>query len=150
MVPVDKGEATVLIATPAFDGAPQISADGKWLIYTSDDSGPMDVYLRRFDDASRRWPISTMGGLHPVWSRDGRRVYYRSNQQLMAVDIVLEPEVKLSKPRLVFDRRYEFGPNISQPNYSIHPHDQRLLMVKPDPSAQSLQLILNWRGLIKR
>jgi Tol biopolymer transport system component len=150
MVPVDNGEATALIATPAFDGAPQISADGKWLIYTSDDSGPMDVYLRRFDDASRRWPISTMGGLHPVWSRDGRRVYYRSNQQLMVVDIVLEPEVKLSKPRLVFDRRYEFGPNISQPNYSLHPHDQRLLMVKPDPSAQSLQLILNWRGLIKR
>ena len=150
MVPVDKGEATALIATPAFDGAPQISADGKWLVYTSDDSGRMDVYLRRFEDASRRWPISTMGGLHPVWSRDGRRVYYRSNQQLMAVDITLGPEVKLSAPRVVFDRRYEFGPNISQPNYSLHPVDHRLLMVKPDPSAQSLQLILNWRGLIKR
>jgi eukaryotic-like serine/threonine-protein kinase len=110
----------------------------------------MEVYLRRLDDANRRWTISTGGGLHPVWSRDGRRVYYRSSQQLMSVDVVLEPEVKLSTPKLVFDRRYEFGPNISQPNYSLHPDNRRLLMVKPDPSAQSLQLILNWRGLIKR
>jgi len=58
--------------------------------------------------------------------------------------------VKLSTPRMVFDRRYEFGPNISQPNYSLHPDNQRLLMVKPDPSAQALQLILNWPGLIKK
>jgi Tol biopolymer transport system component len=150
MVPMGDGQAKELIATPAFDGAPQISADGKWLVYSSDESGRMEVYLRMFDDASRRWTISTMGGLHPVWSRDGRRVYYRSSQQLMSADVVLEPEVKLSTPRLVFDRRYEFGPNISQPNFSLHPDNTRLLMVKPDPGAQSLQLILNWRGLIKR
>ena len=69
---------------------------------------------------------------------------------MMSADVVLEPEVKVGTPRLVFDRRYEFGPNITQANYSLHPDNQRLLMVKPDPSAQSLQVILNWQGLVKK
>jgi len=150
LVPVEGGAATALIQTLAYDGAPQISPDGKWLAYSSDESKVMEVYLRRLDDPNQRWTVSTQGGLHPLWSRDGRRIYYRTNQQVMVADVVLEPEVKMSLPRLVVDRRYEFGPNISQPNYSLSDDGQRLLMVKPDPGAQALQLILNSPVLVKR
>ena len=150
IVPVDGSAPTTVLATAAYEGSPQVSPDGQWLLYSSDESTRMEVYLRRMNDASRRWTISTMGGMHPIWSRDGRRVYYRTGQQMMAADIVFGAEPVPSTPRVVFDRRYEFGPNISQANYSIDADNQRLLMVKPDPAAQSLQVILNWPSLLKR
>jgi hypothetical protein len=87
--------------------------------------------------------VSTNGGLHPLWSRDGRRIFYRSGQQMLAVDVTTGDEIRLSTPRVLFDRRYEFGPNISQANFSLSLDSQRLLMVKPESATQTLNLLIN-------
>jgi Tol biopolymer transport system component len=66
-----------------------ISPDGKWLAYTSNESGAYEVSVQSFPDPSRgKWPISTKGGNAPRWRRDGRELYFvDTEQRLMAVSI---------------------------------------------------------------
>jgi Tol biopolymer transport system component len=137
------GAPRPLLATRAYEGGAQFSPDGKWIAYTSDDSGRAEVYLRPFPGPDRRWPVSTAGGLHPMWSPDGRRVFYRNEQEMLAVDVEFSPQVRLSAPRRLFDRRYAFGPNLSIPNYSIS-RSREFVLVKEEPGARSLGLVVNW------
>ena len=58
----------------------------------------MQVYLRPLGGADQKWPVSSEGGLHSIWSRDGKKIYYRSGQQMMVVDLMAAPDVRLSGP----------------------------------------------------
>ena len=104
----------------------------------------MEVYLRPFGGADRKWAVSNGGGLHPLWSRDGHRVFYRSGQQLLEVDVATTPDVRLGTPRVLFDRRYEFGPNLTFPNYSLSPDGREFLMVQQETGGRQLSLVFNW------
>jgi Tol biopolymer transport system component len=68
------GEAQpqAIVSTPAYEGGPQFSPDGRWLAYASDESGEFQVYVRPFPGPDRRWQVSTQGGRHPRWNRNGR------------------------------------------------------------------------------
>jgi len=150
-VPLDGTEAPrPLFETRAYEGGGQFSPDGRWILYTSDEGGEAQVYLAPYPAADRRYPVSAGGGLHPLWSPDGRRIYYRDGQRLMAVDVTLGPEPELSPPRLLFDQQYRFGPNISIPHYSINPDGQRFLFVREEPGARSLDFVTNWLQTLDR
>ena len=138
------GELKPIVATPAYEGAPQVSPDGKWLAYVSNHSGPMEVYLRLLDGADRRWAVSSGGGLHPLWSRDGRQIYYRFGQKLLSVDVMTTPEVRLGTPRVLLERRYEFGVNLTFPNYSLSHDGRQFLMVKSIEGSSHFNLVINW------
>ena len=142
--PIAGGDPKPLLVTPAYEGAPQVSPDGKWLAYVSNHSSQMEVYLRPLDGGDRRWPVSNGGGLHPLWSHDGRQIYYRSGQKLMAVDVTVSPDVRLGTPRLLHERRYEFGVNLTFPNYSLSHDGRQFLMVKGDDDSSHFNLVLNW------
>ena len=73
LVPVKGGEPRVLVSTPAYEGGPQLSPDEKWVIYSSNLSGRMEVYLRRID-GPERYPVSTAGGVGALWTPDGNTV----------------------------------------------------------------------------
>jgi Tol biopolymer transport system component len=143
-MPSEGGKATPLVATKAYEGGPQVSPDGKWLLYVSNEPGHMEIYLRPFGGGDRRWTVSGDGGLHPLWSRDGRRIFYRSGQRMMAVDLTTTPDVHLGTPQVLFDRRYEFGPNITFPNYSLSADGREFLMVQEEAGGQHFSLVLNW------
>ena len=143
-VPVDGGEVKKVLATPAYEGAPQISPDGKWLAYVSNHSSQMEVYLRPFLGEDRRWPVSNGGGLHPLWSADGKRIFYRSGQKLLAVDVTTTPQVSLGAPVQILERRYEFGINLTFPNFSLSRDGKQFLVVKGETGGQHLSLIVNW------
>jgi serine/threonine-protein kinase len=74
----DQGtEATPLLSGDYGERTPALSPDGDWLAYISNETGAYEVYVRPFPDVdSRRWQVSTDGGLQPVWSRDGRELFY--------------------------------------------------------------------------
>ena len=78
---------TPLVATAANEYAPRFSPDGRWLAYTSDESGRPEVYVRPFPGNGQRVQISTEGGNQAVWSGDSRRVFYRSGSAFMAADV---------------------------------------------------------------
>ena len=150
MMPVEGGKSTAVVATPAFESGPQVSPDGKWLLYVSDESGRMEIYLRPMSGPDRKWPVSNDGGLHPLWSRDGRQVFYRSGQRMLAVDVTTAPDVHLGTPHVLFERRYTFGPNITFPNYSLSADGRDFLMVQDEPGGRHFNLVLNWRQNLDR
>ena len=141
---IGTGELKPIVATPAYEGAPQVSPDGKWLTYVSNHSGPMEVYLRQLEGGDRRWAVSSGGGLHPLWSRDGRQIYYRVGQKLLSVDVSTSPEVRLGTPTVILERRYEFGVNLTFPNYSLSHDGRQFLMVKSTEGSSHLNLVINW------
>jgi serine/threonine-protein kinase len=143
--PLDgSGPPRPFLATPAYEGGGQFSPDGKWMLFTSDENGEPEVYLTPFPAADRRIAVSSDGGLHPLWSGDGRQIFYRAGQRMMAVDVTPGGEPRLSPPRVLFDRQYKFGPNLSVPHYSLGPEGQGLLMVKEEAGARSLSFISQW------
>ena len=89
------------------------SPDGKWLAYVSNSSGRMEVYLRSIDGADR-YPVSTTGGLHPLWSRDGHEIFYVTGaDRLMSVAVRFPAEPVLAQPVELF--RIQLGNDGARP-----------------------------------
>jgi serine/threonine-protein kinase len=87
---------------------PQISDDGRWMAYTSDASAQFEVYVCPFPEVSNgRWQISTAGGNSPLWSSDGRELFYRNGDSVMAVTVQTRPTFKAGKPEILFRGSYE-------------------------------------------
>ena len=126
------------------------SPDGRWIAYVSDESGQMQVYVRP-SGTERRWQVSTEGGTSPVWNRNGREVFYRSGNKIMAVDVAAAgAEATLSRPQVLFEHAYTYGATITIANFDVAPDGQRLLMVQDEPGAGRLAIVLNWADELKR
>jgi serine/threonine-protein kinase len=142
-----------LVDTPFSEGNADISPDGKWLAFQSTDSGRDEVYVRPFPDvAGGRWQISTAGGNQPLWSRDGRELFYRDNQGgVMAVPVsVAEGRFSPGMPTVVLSTSYYVGP--AGRAYDVT-KDGRFLMVrdivKEPGSSRSITVVLNWLDDLK-
>jgi hypothetical protein len=133
---------------------PQVSPDGRWLAYQSAESGVGQVYVQPFPSLVGKWQISTEGGNSPRWARNGRELFYRNGQKMMAVDIETKEGFRASSPKLLFEGQYLGGPVGIQPGigYDVSPDGRRFLMIKPDsePNAVQLQVVENWFDELRR
>ena len=88
-----------------------------------------------------------------MWNHNGRELFYRSGDKMMAVDIATQPSFTAGKPRMLFEGRYEPGP-VQLNNYDVSPDGQRFLMLKPSESAEAaptqINVVLNWFEELKR
>jgi len=139
-----------VVETNGYDGGGQFSPDGNWLAYVSNETGQFEVYVRPFPSAGRRHPVSTQGGTHPRWNRNGKELFYRSGNKMMVVDVTTDTELRISQPHMLFERRYAFGSAQSVPNYDVSPDGQHFLMVKDESSSGRLNVVLNWFEELKR
>jgi eukaryotic-like serine/threonine-protein kinase len=134
------------------NGAARFSPDGHWLAYVSDESGRYEVYVQPYPGPGGKWQISTEGGTEPVWNPNGRELFYRSGDKMMAVDIATQPGFAAGKPRMLFKGQYEGGGPGA--NYDISPDGQRFLMIKPSESAETaptqINVVLNWFEELKQ
>jgi len=147
-----KGATQPFVDTPFREGAPVFSPDGKWIAYVSDDTGRFEIYVRPFPGPGEKVPISTGGGNEPVWPRNGRQLFYREGDSLMAVDVELTPTFSAGKPRKLFEKPYERSIAL-WPDYDASPDGQRLLMVRREmraPPATHINVVLNWLSDLKR
>ena len=133
-----------VVATPGYDGGAQFSPDGRWMAYVSNESGQFHVYVRPFPGPDRKWQVSTQGGTHPHWNKNGKELFYRSGNKMMVVDVSTSPDIALSSPRLLFEQRYAFGSAQSIPNYDVSLDGQRFVMVKDESGSGRLNIVLNW------
>jgi serine/threonine-protein kinase len=79
---------TPLFASPtAAEYAPALSPDGRFIAYTSTESGTDEVFVETFPPGGGRWQVTTGGGAGPVWSRDGRELFVLDGDRVMAVDV---------------------------------------------------------------
>jgi eukaryotic-like serine/threonine-protein kinase len=140
----DPAKIQTVVATPAYEGGARLSADGHWLTYVSNETGRNEIYLRPFPGPGDRWQVSTGGGTQAIWNPNGKEIFYRSDEKMMAVDVTTTPAVKLSRPRLLFEQRYLYGGGVTIANYDISRDGQRFVMVKADATAGRLNVVLNW------
>jgi serine/threonine protein kinase len=125
------------------------SPDGNLIAYESNREGSREVYVTPYPGPSGK-KVSTSGGYHPVWSRDGKELFYRCGEQMMAVTIETEPEVRVTSSEVLFEGRYLTG---DLRNYDISEDGQRFLMIKESknqPAATQLIVVLNWFEELKR
>ncbi len=91
-----------LVGTPAAEFGPEFSPDGKWIAYVSNESGTRDVYVVPFPGPGEKRRVTTGGGAAVAWSRDGRELYYQSEDRLMAIPVLDATEMRLGEPQMLF------------------------------------------------
>ena len=151
----NRRRSVVVLATPAVEAQAQISPDGRWVAYVSDESGSFAVYLKPFPEGAGKWRISPAEGREPRWSVDGSELYYLSGvggtHSLHAVAI----ELKGSEPVIgEIDSLFEFHgrPFVPQSNifqYDVGLERRRFLVnVLTSNAAPTLNVITNWHQII--
>jgi hypothetical protein len=139
-----------LVATPAYEGSPQLSPDRRWLVYQSNASGQPEIYVRRYPALDRAWPVSEGGGVQCRWSPTGREIFYRGSGMVVSVTFDgAAAEPRLGRPVPLFDDVYDFGPGLSIPNYDVAP-DGRFLMLRRSGRGGTLRVVLNWTEELKK
>ncbi len=146
-------KARPFLQTQFNESVPQFSPNGNWLAYISNETGRWEVYVQPYPSSGGKWQISTEGGTEPVWNRNGRELFYRNGDKMMAVDIAAQPSFTAGKPRMLFEGHYVPPPGTT-PNYDVSPDGQRFLMIKPseagDAAPAQINVVLNWFEELKR
>jgi eukaryotic-like serine/threonine-protein kinase len=147
-------KAQPFLRTPFNEDAPRFSPDGRWLAYVSDESGHDEIYVQPYPGSGGKWQISTEGGTEPIWNRNGKELFYRSGDKMMAVDIATQPSFGAGKPHMLFHGDY-VPTAIKMPYYDVSPDGQHFLMIKPVDQEQAaaptqINVVLNWFEELKR
>jgi len=147
-------KAQPFLRTQFVESAPRFSPDGRWLTYDSNESGRSEIYVRPYPGPGEKSQISTEGGKEPVWNPNGRELFYRSGDKMMAVDVATQPTFAAGKSRMLFEGHYLPTPNYFQ-NYDVSSDGQRFLMLKPVEQAQAapaqtINVVLNWFEELKQ
>ena len=139
-----------LMATEANEEAPAISPDGQWIAYTSDETGERLVYVERFPQRGGKQTISRVSSMHPMWSPDGRELFYLTDggDRLMVVPVVLGPSLHVDGATSLFQGDYYTFQTVR--SYDLSPDGQRFLRIKEgvvttgtDAGPQAV-LVKNW------
>ena len=120
------------------------------IAYDSNESGRIEVYVRPFGRSGGATTVSTDGGHDPLWSRDGRELFYINGKGLMAVTIRTDPTLTLSIPHKLFDGKI-IGNTIAGRDYDITPDGKRFIMAVPGGADRPMQinLVFNWLEELK-
>jgi serine/threonine-protein kinase len=144
---------SVAVASPVFDEAAfALSPDARWLAYESNETGRTEVYIRPFPttDASKT-QVSTERGLAPLWSRDGRELFFvNGNREMVVRTVAPGPELRLGEPRVLFPLHpdlYLDDPENYTP-YDISADGRRFIMAKlireARPTATQMVVAEHW------
>ncbi len=130
----------------------QFSPNARFVAYTSNETGRNEIYVQTFPGQTAKWQVSAFGGAEPMWSRDGKELFYLDlDGKLMAVDVNTNgPAFQAAVPKLLFQTRLD-GNYRGRNMYVVSPDGKRFLMlvpaaqVKPEP----ITVVVNWQTLLK-
>ncbi len=136
-----------LLGTEFNEGEGDVSPDGEWLAFESDETGQFEIYVYAYPDAqAERSTISIAGGRHPAWSRTGDELFYWADNQFMVVPMQTTPSFSRGTPRMLFEGPYFQALGRT---YDVAP-DGRFLMIKAaaevgeNTPSLHLNVVLNW------
>jgi Tol biopolymer transport system component/predicted Ser/Thr protein kinase len=151
-----------LLEEEYMEATPQISPDGRWMAYFSNESGSDEIYVRPFPEIDKdKWQVSTSGGQNPLWSPDGRELFYitftNNVATVMAVAVDTEPMFSVGKPKVLFKGNYISG-YVEGLGFDIDPNTGRFLMIKPavtefqrtNTESRKINIVLNWDEELKQ
>ena len=149
------GKLEMLLETSSFnEHTPKLSPDDLWLAYVSNESDRDEVFVIRFPTGGK-WQISTEGGTEPMWSRDGRELFYRNGEKMMVVDFSAGAD-SAGTPTLLFEGAYDLKIGPGATNYDVTPDGQGFVMIRtPEGATESagttqVTLVQNWFEELKR
>jgi serine/threonine-protein kinase len=144
--------AQPFLKTQASESNAHFSPDGHWLAYSSDESGRVEIYVQPFPGPGGKWTISTDGGTEPLWSHDGRELFYRNGDAVMAVSVAYQPTFSAGLPHRLFSTQFEpTGAGTS--GYDVSPDGRRFLMIQPNEPEQpatQVSIVINWFEELRR
>jgi serine/threonine-protein kinase len=139
-----------LIQTKTRQQNPELSPDGKWIAYTSEESGRDEVYVQSYPALGPRAQVSTKGGVSPAWSRDGHQIYFVEGRKLFVADVTTTGNFTVGLPKFLFDVPDGIPLNLPPARaYDVSADGRRFLAVRtvpapPDPAITEIRLVLNW------
>ncbi len=129
------------------------SPDGQWVAYQSDESGRWEVYVKPYPGSGSKTTISAEGGCQPVWSRDGKQLFYRSSdgKKVIAAQIMANPTFSVVSVRELFEGQYVGNPTMDVQTYDVAP-DGRFLMIQDpqEPTPIAIHIVQNWFEELRR
>ena len=144
-------KASPLFQTTAYDQSQaQISPNGRYVAYTSNESGKWDVFVQPFAATGEKWRISSEGAGLPLWRDDGKELYYLTFEgKLMAVDITESPKFQASIPRQLLQANIKASNGLC---YGATPDGQRFLINTnvQNNSSTSMTIVMNWTAALKQ
>ncbi len=147
-LPTDETRAPrAYLQTPSNEMAGMFSPDGRSIAYVSNDSGRAEVYVRSVSDPGDRVQVSANGGVEPLWSRDGREIFYREGDRLMVVKAKAGPTFEASLPQFLFEGRFEKAQSGAfTAQYDVTPDGRRFVMVRRKNlvTVTVIDVVLNW------
>ena len=135
------------------EGTPSFSPDGKFLVYSSNETGSSELYVVPFPNStSAKWPVSTKGGTEPRWAHSGKEIFYRDGAgNMVAASVSTAPSFSLGATKLLF-RAGQYASFAGHQQYDVSRDDQRFLMIRPVGSsvADKLVVVDNWFEELKK
>ena len=144
------GQHKPLVVTPFNEVDGSLSPDGSYVAYFSDESGRNEVYAIPLSGHGNRVIVSSGGGISPVWSRDGKELFYRANDDLMSV------EIRSKNPLVLGERKKLLDVSGFEPGYfhdfDVSPDGKRFLFIRAEPGARPtrIDVMLNWFPELQR
>jgi serine/threonine-protein kinase len=129
------GKPEPFLRTPFDERQPSFSPDGRWLAYASNESGRFQVYVRAFPDKGGKWQISNSGGMYPLWSRNGRELFFHTeDNQIMVAGYTVKGDSFVAERPLVWSekRLADVG---TAANYDLAPDGKRVAVLMPAETA---------------
>jgi serine/threonine-protein kinase len=139
-----QGDTTPLAVavSSAAEFAPRLSADGRWVAYSSEESGLAQVYVRPFPSLGARYQVSIDGGTEPLWSPDGRRLFYRRNRMVMAVTYATSSGFTVTARENLFEGDFTF--QAVHAEYDVRRDGTEVLVPRLAGSDVQTIVVQNW------
>ncbi len=140
-------------AGEANEVSPRFSHDGRWLAHTSNESGRYEVYVRPFPGPGPRIQISDAGGGQPVWSEDGGRLFYRTDQAIVAADIAVDGSggsLSVTAREQLFEGDFYGSVGRPEATYDVHPDGRRFVLARAvNRGGTRIVLWMDWLEELK-
>jgi len=160
LVPMQADAKPTMFLESRFNLAyPEFSPDGRWIAYVSNESGAQEVYVQPYPGPGEKVRVSTNGGFEPLWSRDGRELFFRAatteRQQFFSAPVTSVSPFRTATPRLLFENTtFEYDSTVPIRSWDVSLDGQRFLLLRYAPSTDrpvtSMQIVLNWTEELKR
>jgi serine/threonine-protein kinase len=137
-----------LLNSPLDEAQPALSPDGRWLAYSAKDGGQWQIYVQPFPDLNGKWQVSIDGGQEPLWSPNGKELFFRAGDRLLSVAIDGSNGFKPSAPQTLFTGNFQHESITMLPGYGVLPDGKHFLMLRSAAAAFPTQLnvLLGWSG----
>jgi len=126
------------------------SRDGRWIAYTSNESGREEVYVRPYPGPGGVVQVSSDGGAEPVWSHRGDEIFFRNGDKFLTARVHGDAQFSSEPPRVLFTGEF-LSMRRGEAAYDVMPDDQHFVMVQQDqdPNLLRLNVVLNWFGEVE-